>query len=228
MIHDFIHRLAGRQTGFREPLLGMGAPCPTAVEHLDIKKWLGLQDTDTDAHVVAFLTAAAAFPEDSGVTGLHIRPWDLPAPAVEIVGASLAGTPASPVVAAYAPAAWPFPTSFTLRYKSPSEADLTHKDGGETMRATSYTVASDVFLAPSWPAWLGLTANLLLGSAWQPGARCDINLPPRSYPFLALRDAMHTYQPLVRLLDSKGLAAAFFETPNPVRAAAVVVRALTQ
>lgn len=228
MIHDFVHRLTGRQTGFREPLLSLGSLCEAAVAHLDLKQWLGLQDEDTDAHVVAFLTAAAAFPEDSGVSGLHIWPWDLPAASVEIVGASLTGTPASPVVAAYAPAAWPFPTRFTLQYKSPSEAALSHKEGGETVQVTSYTAASDVFLAPAWPAWLGLTANLLLGSAWQPGARCDFNLPPRAYPFQALQRAMKAHQPLVRLLDSKGLAAAFFETPNPVRAAAVVARALTQ
>ncbi len=222
MNQDFLYRLTGRRGDFLEPLMNHGDSGSTP-GNAALREWLGLHNRKTDIHVRALLVAADAFPEDSGLSGLNFRTEWLSPELTDIVGAQLVGNGASPAVIAYQPAVFPFATDWELHYHSANEARLVQ---GTVQRIVRVSPGGDT-MPVSWPTDTGIKGNLKLHQSWDPGALVFMHVPARSYPYQALMDALRRRTDAVALLAAKAVADGAFTCPNPVRAAAMVVKALT-
>lgn len=223
MKQDFLFKLTGRVTDFVDPLLNHGAAATAIPGNVPLRRWLGLLDTKTDVHVRALLTAAAAYPEDSGIRNLHVPPdWIYPE-LFDIVGAELVGTGKTPPMNCHAPETFPFAVDWEFKYQGPSEAVLIRNG----KRTTVPVLPNTTTLAVSWPTDTGLFGNLRLHQAWAAGASITLHVPPRSYPYAALMRQLFLRADAVNLMSATGVAEAAHACPNPVRAAALLVKALT-
>lgn len=225
MKRDLLYRLTGRQGDFVNSLLNYGVVGNSAVANMPLRDWLGLTDRTTDAHVVALLAAATAYPEDSGIKDLHCSVSDLYPEALTVAGAQLVATGSSPINYCYAPTVFPFSTAWTLKYANAGEAIL--EMSAANIRRVSVQVL-DATVSPAWPADTGMTANLKLADGWGPEVVINIHAPPRNYPFAAMVKALLQRSDAVALLASTGQAQGISVCRNPIRAAAMLVNALTR
>lgn len=223
MKHDFLHRLTGRLNDFREPLLNHGQASTAPLSDVLLRQWLGLLDTSTDVHVRALLVAAVAYPEDSGVSGLHVDPSWLPGDPLVVVGANLTGNGKHPPMNCHAPAVFPFFVKWELRYTADGAASLIRGHASQNVPA----ISNGETLSVEWPADSGIFGNLRLHQAWAAGASVSLYVPPVNYPYASLIREMFKRADAVKLLSARGVAEAANACPNPVRATALLVKALT-
>ena len=220
---DFLHRLTGRTGDFVEPLLNHGMESGVAPTVPELRVWLGLTDSKTDIHVRALLAAAEAYPQDSGISGMNVSIVDLPLEPFKIVGASPAHTAHSPFSFHVRNLTFPFSTEWVINYSGPTEMRLTR---GAFSELCAVDFVGQTML-PAWPAHLGIKGNLDLHQPWQPGARISIHNPPRQYPYQSLVASLLRREDAIAILDEKGVIGSAYNLSEPMRALALLVRALT-
>lgn len=221
-MNDFIHRLTGRLDDFLEPLLNHGLAGDPPADHAELRQWLGLKERRSDAFVRALLVAAEAYPEDCPMD-LWFGCCDLPLETWSVVGATLTPTSQQAADILYRPTMFPFPVTFELRYLDAGRMDF--RAGGSSETVAVSTAGSS--LAVAWPAWTGMTGALKLHQAWDPEFQAVVTAPPVSFPYEALQREVLKRSDATALLQARGVLDAVFSALNPVRAAALITRALT-
>jgi hypothetical protein len=220
---DFLHRLTGRTSDFVEPLLNHGEESDAPQSEPALREWMGLYDRKTDIHVRALLAVAEAYPVDSGISGMNVSVMDLPLEGFRITGASPGHTARQPFDFHVKNLAFPFSTEWVIGYAGPGTMSLTRGAVQELVPVDF----QDSTMCPVWPIHLGVSGNLSLHQPWQEGARILIHNPPRRYPYQALIAGLLRRDDGLRLLETKGIIGSAYNLSDPLRAVALVVRALT-
>lgn len=221
-MNDLLHRLTGRSTNFVEPLLnhGLGGP---ARDQAELRQWLGLGHRRTDTFVRALLVAAEAHPEDCPID-LWFSCADLPLETWSVVGAQLAPTSQLAADILYRPAVFPFPVQLQLSYFGAGRMMLASEESSELVNVS----AAGTDLSVNWPEWTGIQGILKPHQSWAAGFSTTIYMPPVSFPYAALQQAVLQRADATAFLQARGVLDGVFSAINPVRAAALLTRALIE